>query len=83
MICGFCADKNVSDCLEVILEHTPVDKLRVINSSHPRAMKCECLRDALKACNEKLGKAWNEGMEMRERLELCCRNVRNCRHNSR
>lgn len=61
MMCGFCADKNVADCLNVILQHTTVDKMRLINSSHPRAMKCECLRETLHRCNDALGREWNDG----------------------
>lgn len=61
MICGFCADKNVEDCLRNILGHIPAGKMRVINSSHPRAMKAERLRDALRRTSEAMGRKWDEG----------------------
>lgn len=61
MVCGFCADKNVDDCLRNILGHIPAGRMRVINSSHPRAMKAERLRDALRRANEAMGGTWDEG----------------------
>lgn len=61
MICGFCADKNVEDCLRNILGHIPAGMMRLINSSHPRAMKAERLRDALRRANEAMGREWSEG----------------------
>ena len=60
MICGFCADKNISDCLRVILQHTPADHIRLINSSHPRSMKADRLREVMKGVNQELGLAWDE-----------------------
>ena len=60
MICGFCADKNVSDCLNVILEHTSPDRMMLINSSHQRSMKRQALREALRVASEAKGCSWNE-----------------------
>ena len=60
MICGFCADKNVTDCLNVILELLPPERMMVINSSHPRSMKRQALHDALRAASEAKGCTWNE-----------------------
>ena len=59
-MCGFCADKNVSDCLNNILCHVTADRMRVINSSHPRSMKAERLREVLKTVNEKMGRKGEE-----------------------
>lgn len=61
MICGFCADKNISDCLRVILHHTAADHIRLINSSHPRSMKADRLREVLKSVSKEMGLAWNDG----------------------
>ena len=59
MICGFCADKNISDCLRVILHHTAADHIRLINSS--RSMKADRLREVLKGVSKEMGLAWNDG----------------------
>ena len=61
MICGFCADKNISDCVKVILEHTRADHIRFINSSHPRSLIAERLRDNVKELCISMGKEWNDG----------------------
>lgn len=62
MICGFCADKNISDCVKIILEHTQPDHIRVINSSHPRSLKADRLRDTVKEINQSMGRSWNDGI---------------------
>lgn len=60
MICGFCADKNISDCLRVILKHTPADHIRLINSSHPRSMKACRLREVMKEVSKEMGLPWDD-----------------------
>ena len=60
MICGFCADKNIADCVKIILEHTHADHLRLINSSHPRSLKADRLRDTVKELSISMGRNWND-----------------------
>ena len=62
MICGFCADKNISDCVKIILQHTNPDHMRLINSSHPRSLKAESLRKTVKELCMTMGKNWSDGM---------------------
>ena len=50
----------MTDCLNVILEHLPPERMMVINSSHPRSMKRQALHDALRAASEAKGCTWNE-----------------------
>ena len=44
----------------MILQHTPADRIRLINSSHPRSMKADRLREVMKGVNQELGLAWDE-----------------------
>ena len=62
MICGFCADKNISDCVKIILQHMNPDHMRLINSSHPRSLKAESLRKTVKELCMTMGKNWSDGM---------------------
>ena len=61
MICGFCADKNIGDCVKIILEHTAADHIRLINSSHPRSLVADRLRNTVKEMCVSMQKAWNDG----------------------
>ena len=62
MMCGFCADKNISDCVKIILQHMKPDHMRLSNRSHPRSLKAESLRKTVKELCLNMGKNWNDGM---------------------
>ncbi|KAK8792043.1 hypothetical protein WA158_005420 [Blastocystis sp. Blastoise] len=60
VISGFCGDKNVSDCIEEILNVIPVENMSIIKSQHPRGMKPDVLKNTIKSVCEQKNITWSD-----------------------
>lgn len=59
-ISGFCADKNIADCIDEMLNVIPIENMNIIKASHPRGMKPEQLRATIQHCAEQKNIEWKE-----------------------
>ncbi|KAK8814304.1 hypothetical protein WA158_008166 [Blastocystis sp. Blastoise] len=59
-ICGFCADKNISICLQELFKVISVSNFSCISASHPRAMPANQLREIIKQTAINQGYIWKD-----------------------